>query len=109
MLRSILEKYNAYFRGKPTQQLQFSNGVPLPILNFESNLYAKVIHSLKKILKYLHHRLSPMILITENPHTVMILKPYQQNKVFYLNFFNCAMNYYVNCKQKYRDIKPIID
>lgn len=27
LLKSIFEKYNSYFKGKTTQQLQFSNGI----------------------------------------------------------------------------------
>eukprot|EP00347_Sterkiella_histriomuscorum_P020273 403338433 len=114
MMKVIMERYNNYFRGKPNQQLQFQNGVPAHILQLETHIYAKVIHNLKKILKYLHQRLQQVMVYSQNqtqngPSTVLIFKPYESNKVFYLNFFNCIMNYYLNCKQKYKEFKPLIE
>ena len=40
---------------------------------------------------------------------MLIFKPYETNKVFYLNFFYCVMSYYQHAKQKYKDLKQIIE
>jgi hypothetical protein len=57
VLKGILEKYNIYF--KSTKQ-----GLPAAVLKFESYLYVKVMHKVKKILRYLHSRLQNHILVT---------------------------------------------
>ena len=82
-------------------------------MKFETYLYVKVIQKIKKMLRYLHQRLQQvMVQVPTGPNggnNMIVFRPYETNKVFYINFFNCIMTYYQNSKQKFKDLKPLID
>mmetsp|Transcript_17441 Transcript_17441/g.16645 ORF Transcript_17441/g.16645 Transcript_17441/m.16645 type:complete len:81 (+) Transcript_17441:569-811(+) len=80
------------------------------MLSQEAIVYRTVIYSMKKHLRYLHQRLGDVMIVQESGYqNLKYFKAYEQNRSFYLNFFNCVIHYFQLCKSKFNEIGKILE